>query len=367
MKSQRNAIATTLRVGIVGFGSIGRRYADWIGEHPDCTLVGVADPSEQTRSECEARSVFWAADHRELLDRVDAVVIATPNHLHLPVALDCFERRLPVLIEKPLAETAEAAVRLAVAARRAGSPTLVGYYRRHHPAIREASRAILSGELGRIVTASASVTFLKPDDYFSLEWRRIAGGGPVLINSVHDIDALRYLVGEITSVQALLSSATRGYEVEDSAAMLLQFEGGAIGTVIVSDAVPSPHSWDLNAAEYAVLPVCGKGAYVLGGERASLSLPDLRLWRYEGARSWREPLTEEGRLRVAPENPYVAQWAHFARVARGEEAPLVSAEDAARTQIVAEAVLESGRSGSRIALANRYAALERALRYATVA
>lgn len=360
-------MTTRLRVGVVGFGSIGRRHADWIGDRPDCTLAGVADPSAQSRSECEVRSVFWTADHRELLDRVDAVVIATPNHLHLPAALDCFERRLPVLIEKPLAETAEAAVNLAVEARRAGSPTLVGYYRRHHPAIREARRAVLSGELGRIVTANFSVTFLKPKDYFGLEWRRIAGGGPVLINAVHDIDALRHLVGEITSVQALLSSAARGYEVEDSAGMLFQFEGGAIGTVIVSDAVPSPYSWDLNAAEYAVLPVCGKGAYVLGGERASLSLPDMRVWRYDGSPGWREPLTEGAPLGVAPENPYVAQWSHFARVARGEEAPLVSAEDAARTQIVAEAVLESGRSGARIALADRYAALERALRDATAA
>ncbi|WP_165823575.1 hypothetical protein [Metarhizobium album] len=93
-----------------------------------------------------------------------------------------------------------------------------------------------------------------------------------------------------------------------------------------------------------------------------MSLPDLRIWRYDGIRSWREPLTEERRLTVAPENPYVAQWDHFARVARGEEAPLISAEDAARTQIVAEAVMESSRSGSRIDLINRYDAVSELLR-----
>jgi predicted dehydrogenase len=76
----------------------------------------------------------------------------------------------------------------------------------------------------------------KPDDYFNVAWRRERGGGPILINLVHDIDSLRFICGEIVEVQASTSNKVRGFGVEDTAALLLKFANGAIGTVTVSDA-----------------------------------------------------------------------------------------------------------------------------------
>ncbi|MDQ0467691.1 Gfo/Idh/MocA family protein [Labrys wisconsinensis] len=349
-----------LRVAVIGAGYIGRRHADWLAAHPGCVVAGIADPADAAREHCAARGIPWFADFRDLIGRADAAVVAAPNALHLAVGLACLEHGLPVLVEKPLADTAAAATAFAAAARRSGVPVLVGFYRRHGAVLQEARRRIAAGDLGRIVTASLRLVFLKPDVYFEPAWRRSPGGGPLLINAIHDIDALRYLLGEMTGVQAVLANAARGFAVEDSGAILMTFESGAIATAILSDSVASPYSWDINAAEDSVYPAYGKDVYLIGGTAASLALPELRRWSYPGERGWTQPLAEET-LPVAPVDPYRAQCAHFIRVARGEEAPAVTAEDAARTQIVAEAIREAAETGRRIDLAPRFAALDDAL------
>ena len=74
-------------------------------------------------------------------------------------------------------------------------------------------------------------TWLKPDSYYEQAWRRQPGAGPVLINLIHDIDLLRFLIGEVDSVQAITSNAVRGFEVEDTAAVIMRFACGALATL----------------------------------------------------------------------------------------------------------------------------------------
>ena len=147
-----------------------------------------------------------------MLDEVtpEGVIIATPNDLHVPLSLTCVERGIPVLVEKPVADTVEAARSLAKASESAGVPVLVGHHRRHSPIIRKARKIVQSGALGELVALSALFLVHKPDGYFQAAWRRRAGGGPVLINLIHDMDSLRFLAGEITSVQAVTSNRQRG-------------------------------------------------------------------------------------------------------------------------------------------------------------
>ena len=112
-----------------------------------------------------------------------------------------------------------------------------------------AKAAIDAGTLGRIAAVSAHFLLYKPQDYFAPAWRRAKGAGPVFINLIHDLDLLRHLIGEVAEVQAMKSNALRGFEVEDSAAMILRFESGAIGTITLSDSAVAPWSWEFAAGE----------------------------------------------------------------------------------------------------------------------
>lgn len=348
------------RIAIIGAGVIGRRHVGWLRRQPGCEVIGVADPSPAARDFCAAEGLDWFAEYRPLLDRrPDGVIIATPNGMHLPMGLECLARGLPTLMEKPVADTVASAIAFTQAALDSRVPVLVGHHRRHNPAVLEARRIIAAGELGRLVAIDIRMMFLKPDDYFAPAWRTQPGAGPVLINLVHDIDAVRFMAGEISSVQATMSNATRGFAVEDTAAVIMTLENGAIATATLSDAIPSPYGWETNAAEDPSFPEYGKDTYLIGGTHASLALPSLRLWSYGIERGWMAPLHERQEP-TPPGNPYVRQCAHFLRMVRGEEAPAVTPADSTRSQIVAAAVAEAAHTGQRIDLKDRLDAVPRA-------
>jgi len=238
---------TQHRIGLIGAGAIGRAHAAIIGENANCTLAAIADPGDSARAFAESQGVAWFADHRAMLDNaeLDAVIIATPNDMHLNGALDVMARGLPMIVEKPVTDSFEHGEALADAAETSGVPVLVGHHRRHNPIIRQAHRLIAEGALGEITMANVLYNFTKPEPYFDVAWRRTKGnGGPVLINLIHELDLIRHLCGEIVSVQAMTSNARRGFAVEDSAAVLLRLEGGGLVTLSVTDSAASPWSWE---------------------------------------------------------------------------------------------------------------------------
>jgi predicted dehydrogenase len=334
-----------LPVAVFGAGAIGRMHLERLRVHPDVAPAAVADPSPAARDAAAALGVPWFADYRELLDRtrLGAVIVATPNHTHADAAIACIERRLPVLVEKPIADTAAEGRRLCDAAARAGVPVMVGHQRRHNPILRRARALVDEGAVGRPVSVTAMATWLKPDSYFEAAWRRQPGGGPVLINLIHDIDLLRYLIGDVESVQAMASNAVRGFEVEDTAGVLMRFACGAIATLSVSDAAVAPWNWDLAAGEAAHYVQLDIDSHHISGTEGSLTLPRLELWRYAGARGWHEALTQT-RTAVHRADPYVEQLRHLRAVAEGREAPVCSGEDGLRTLQAALAVQEAART-----------------------
>jgi hypothetical protein len=108
------------------------------------------------------------------------------------------------------------------------------------------------------------------------------------------------LLGEIETVQAVTSNAVRGFAVEDTAAALLTFESGIIGTLLLSDSVSSPWSWETTSGENTAFPKEGQDSILIGGTRGSLSIPSLDLrWHEAGAESWLNPLTHK-RVPVVP-------------------------------------------------------------------
>lgn len=339
-------------VALIGAGAIGRMHAQRCLAHPDVHLAGIADPTPEGRAFAESIGVAWFAHHRELLaaGQAQAAIVATPNATHLPIGLECIAARIPVLMEKPIAGALADGEALCQAAEAAGVPLLVAHHRRHNPIQRRARELVAAGALGRPVAVNGMATWLKPDSYFELAWRRQSGGGPVLINLIHDIDQLRFMLGEITEVQAVTSNGVRGFEVEDTAAVLLRFANGALGTLLVTDTAAAPWNWDLAAGEAAHYPQQAIDSLYLCGTEGSLTLPRLELWRYPGARGWHEELAVQ---RTVPHarDPYAEQLRHLRAVAEGREQPLCSGRDGLGTLRVALAVHEAAQSRKPVRIA----------------
>jgi predicted dehydrogenase len=240
----------TLGIAVAGAGVIGRRHIELIQANPRTRLCAVVDPQPASREFAASLGVPHFVGLDDLFAgptaaRPDGVILATPNHLHVPGALVCVQHRVPALIEKPVADSLEAGMQLAGVLAKQRTPMLVGHHRRHSSTLQAARRAIQSGLLGRVVTVTGSAQFYKPDSYFEQgPWRTQPGGGPILINLIHEMDNLRYLCGELESVYAVASSAVRQFAVEDTAVMTLKFASGALGTFTLSDTVASPRSWE---------------------------------------------------------------------------------------------------------------------------
>ena len=335
-----------MRIAVVGAGQFGRKHIDTVRKEPACTLAAVADPVQAADL-----GVPHYALYTEMLEREkpDGVIIATPNALHVSVGLACVARGIPMLVEKPVADTVDASRRLVDAAERARVPLLVGHHRRHNPIIEKARELVQGGALGRLAAVAALWLVQKPAEYYDVGWRREPGGGPLLINLIHDIDDLRYICGEIVEVRAMTSNAVRGFAVEDSAVVTLRFANGALGTATVSDAVPAPWSWELASGENPAYPQQPENCYWFSGTAGSLALPRLELWTYGERKGWHAPLQRE-QLQVQAADPQARQLQHFCRVIRGEEAPRSSGADATRTLAVIAAVHEAARAGKAVQL-----------------
>ena len=345
-----------LPVALIGAGTIGRMHAQCMATHAQVVLAGIADPTPAARDFAQVMGVPWFAEADELLAKVQpgAAIVATPNALHADAALACIGRGVPVLVEKPIADSVPAALRITAAAEAAGVSVLVGHQRRHGVAVQRARALIGEGAIGRAVAATLLATWLKPTAYFDLAWRRQSGGGPVLINLIHDIDLLRFLLGEVVAVQAMAGNAQRGFDVEDTAAALLQLASGALATALVSDAAVAPWNYDLAAGEAAHYPQQPVDALMIAGTEGSITLPQVHLWRYAGPRErwgWHEELRHEHQP-LHRRDPYVEQLRHLRAVAEGRELPLCSGTDATGTLRAALAVLQAAKSGERVEVAD---------------
>jgi len=200
-----------LRVGVVGVGVMGSNHARVLSELPGVKLVGVADP-DRKRREFVAGKLGCAAfaEFGDLLaEGVDAMTIAAPTHLHRELAIDCANRGIHMLVEKPVASTVEEGRAIVAAARRAGVTLMVGHVERFNPAVESIKRAIKDQDI-----LSIAITRVGPFP------PRMSNVGVVIDLAVHDIDLIRWFTdSEIVEIQPQTSSAVA--EREDIA--LLQF------------------------------------------------------------------------------------------------------------------------------------------------
>ena len=343
-----------VRIAVAGAGMIGKRHVEEVDASDAAELTAVVDPGPAGAAVAEKYGVPLYPLLADLFvaAKPDGVILATPNRMHVDGGLECVEAGVPVIVEKPIGDTVDAARRLVEAGETAGVPVLTGHHRNYSPIMAKAREIIGSGRLGPIVGVTGTALFYKPDTYFDENggWRREPGGGPILLNLTHEVNNLLSLVGDITSVQAVTSTATRGFPVEDTAAMIFRFAGGALGTFLLSDTAASARSWEQTSQENTSYPSYGdEDAYHIVGTRGSLSVPTMRLKVFEGERSWWEPFTTSTED-VERSDPLANQITHFAAVIRGEVQPVCSGRDGLKTMQVVDAVVEAARTGLPVAV-----------------
>jgi predicted dehydrogenase len=341
------------RIAVAGAGYIGLAHIEVIRNNPLCTLSAIVDPSPASRDVAAAVGArhFNALDDLLAQDRPDGVVLATPNALHVPQALQCLAHDVPTLLEKPIAPTLAEALQLVEAVETQQGKILIGHHRAHSPIMAKAREVIASGQLGKLVAVMGSATFYKPDSYFeSGPWRRQPGGGPLLLNMIHEVHNLRILCGEIVALQAFASHATRGFAVEDTVAISLQFASGALGTFMLSDTSACARSWEQTSQENKAYPSYDdEDCYVVTGTRGSLSVPTMRLKTYPRPEdcSWWKPF-ESSTVAMVRDDPLKHQIAHFVQVIQGQAEPLVSARDGMLNLRVTEAIVQAAREGRTV-------------------
>ncbi|MEA2156100.1 MAG: hypothetical protein QOE11_2240 [Solirubrobacteraceae bacterium] len=226
---------TDLRIAIAGFGLAGEVFhAPLIAATPGLSVAAVAtsNPVRAARARSQYPGVGVVADAEALLadaDRFDALVIATPNRLHVPIARLALRRGLPVVVDKPLAPGADAAQALADDFDAAGVPLTVFQNRRWDGDFLTVRRTVESGSLGQITRFESRYERFRPEVREGA-WRELAepgdGGGLLLDLGAHLVDQALLLFGPVARVYAEIDVRRPGAQVDDDVFVALEHAGG---------------------------------------------------------------------------------------------------------------------------------------------
>jgi len=342
-----------IRIAIIGAGLIGPRHAEHVVANRKTELVAIVDPDPAGRRLAEELNVQHYSSTTDLIAAGDvphAAIVCTPNHTHGAVATQLSAVGVHVLIEKPLTADIASGEALVAELARSQAKALVGHHRRFSPYIVAAKAVLGSGSLGRVLAINGLWTLYKPPGYFDPpgDWRRGDAGGVILINMIHEVDLLHHLFGPIARVHAESIARQRGHRAEEGAAMTIRFRSGAVGTFLISDATPSPFNFESGTGENPLIPQTGKDFYRIFGTEGTLSVPDMTLWRYEGAsKSWHSPLMGET-IPTTATVPFAEQLAHFCRVLRAEEPPNCTPEAGLAALKVCAAIKDALRDNATV-------------------
>jgi predicted dehydrogenase len=288
-------------------------------------LVGVADPvPEAIARATSGRTARGYADASDMLasERPDLVVVAVPTSLHLPATLEALAAGAHVLVEKPIAADRAEAEQMIAAAEAAGRLLTVGHIERFNPAIRELSRRLDNGELGRVFQVRASRLGPFP--------ARVRDVGVVVDLAPHDLDVMRYLLRS-EPVRMYAETEQRIHtDHEDLFTGLIKFESGAVGLLEVN--------W-LTPTKVRKLTVTGEhGMYevdYLTQDLVFYANPDLELVT-EG---------EITRRTVQRREPLAVELSEFASAIRSGGPPPVSPQDALVAMLLARAMVDAAARG----------------------
>lgn len=220
-----------IKIGVVGTGSMGKNHARVCSELEQIELVGISDSNKNTAKKvAEKFDIKAFTDYKVLLKEVDCVIIATPTFTHFDIAMDAINNGKHILVEKPVCDTVENGKILIDKANDAGVVFAVGHIERYNPVVSFMKQALNTGQFGELIAISSKRVSNFPG--------RIRDVGVIFDFGVHDIDVMRYLAGEVTSVYAKAGQFNNKIKYEDHATIILNFTNGLCGVVEVNWLTP---------------------------------------------------------------------------------------------------------------------------------
>ena len=236
---------SSLRLGLIGLGNIGRHHAGYLleGKVPRCELVAVCNPTAAKLEPYAAKGLQTFTDARALITSgaIDAVLIATPHYDHAPLGIAALEAGLHVMVEKPIAAHKADAERLLDCAARHPDRVLAGMFQlRVEPRYAKIRLLLEQGQLGRIqrVTWINTDWFRTETYYASGGWRATwkgEGGGVLLNQCLHNLDVLSWLFGRPSRVRGFCQFGQwHQIEVEDQVTAWFEYPDGSTGTFLSS-------------------------------------------------------------------------------------------------------------------------------------
>ena len=239
-----------LRVGIAGYGVVGKRRHQFIDQHPNLKTVAVCD-QKFTKRGFFPEGVCYLSSYQELLEEnLDMLFISLPNYMAAEVTIAGLERNLHVFCEKPPSRDVEGIEQVIETEKK--HPELVlkyGFNHRYHNSVREALRIVKSGELGKILNVRGIYGKSKVIP-FSGAWRaerKFAGGGILLDQGIHMVDLTRLFCGEFTEIKSFISNDYWNHDVEDNAFAIMRSREGQVA-MFHSSATQWEHCFNMHLA-----------------------------------------------------------------------------------------------------------------------
>jgi len=307
-----------LRVGIAGYGVVGKRRRHFIDLHPDLTTVAVCDRSFSGSGRLADGLVFHQAYDKLLGEDLDVLFVCLTNDVAAEVTIAGLERGLHVFCEKPPGRDLSdiAAVR-AVERTRPDLRLMYGFNHRHHDSVRDALALIQSGQLGHVINLRGVYGKSKIISFES-DWRTkraVAGGGILLDQGIHMVDLLRLFAGEFKDIHSFVSNDFWHHDVEDNAYALMRAESGVVA-FLHSTATQWRHRFNLDISlSKGAITLSGilSGSKSYGAETMTVAWkgdndsgdPKEQTTRYNQDNSWRDEI-DEFAAAIAERRPVVS-------------------------------------------------------------
>lgn len=330
-----------VRSAIVGTGMIADAHAAAIAElSPRIELVAVVDlDASRARAFADAHggaTVYPDAAALLAAEDLDLVHISTPPQTHVALATQALRAGVPALIEKPTAPNLAEMADLVAVSRETGVPALTVFQHRYGPAGQRLARLARDGVLGRPLVATCDTLWHRPPEYFDLPWRgtwEVEGGGPTMGHGIHQFDLLLAVLGPWSRLTAFAARQALPTDTEDVSMAVVEFENGALASVVNSIVSPAQTSRLRFDFEYATVEL----EHVYGYTDADWTFTPLTGHEHL-AEVWPAPASDR------PSSHRDQIEAILDAFDRGET-PGVAAEDAARTLELAAATYASAFRG----------------------